>query len=59
MTCTNERNFSFFLSKTELKLNDISEILVNQGPGSFSSLRSSLATAKGSKFSKKFKIVWI
>ena len=35
-----------FLSENKLKLEDISQIYVNQGPGNFSGLRGSLAIAK-------------
>ena len=36
-----------FFKKNNLKFDDISQIFVNQGPGNFSGLRGSLATAKG------------
>jgi len=36
-----------FFEENSLKLEDISQIFVNQGPGNFSGLRGSLATAKG------------
>ena len=39
-----------------LSFNDISEILVNQGPGNFSALRSALATAKGISLAKNLKL---
>ena len=35
-----------FLGKNKLKLEDIDQIFVNQGPGSFSGIRTSLAIAK-------------
>jgi len=35
-----------FFEGNKLKFSDISQIFVNQGPGNFSSLRGSLATAK-------------
>ena len=41
-----------FLSEKNLNFTDINEIFVNQGPGNFSSLRSSLAVAKGISLSK-------
>jgi len=41
----------FFIEK-ELKFDDLSKIYVNQGPGNFSGLRSSLAIAKGISISK-------
>ena len=45
-----------FFKQNNLSFNDISEILVNQGPGSFSALRSSLATAKGISIAKNLKL---
>ena len=45
-----------FFSEKKLKLNDISDIFVNQGPGNFSGLRGSLATAKGISLSKKINL---
>ena len=45
-----------FFAENELSFNDISEILVNQGPGNFSALRSSLATAKGIGLAKNLKL---
>jgi len=36
-----------FFKENNLKFGDISHIFVNQGPGNFSGLRGSLATAKG------------
>jgi tRNA threonylcarbamoyl adenosine modification protein YeaZ len=45
-----------FFKQNNLNFNDISEILVNQGPGSFSALRSSLATAKGISIAKNLKL---
>ena len=41
-----------FLEKSNMKLDDISNIFVNQGPGNFSGLRGSLATAKGLSLAK-------
>ena len=38
------------------KLDDISQIFVNQGPGNFSGLRGSLATAKGVSLSKNLNL---
>tara|TARA_B100000965_G_C18882678_1_gene452575 strand:- start:57 stop:428 length:372 start_codon:yes stop_codon:yes gene_type:complete len=35
-----------FLHKNDLKIDDIKNILVNQGPGKYSSVRASLSTAK-------------
>jgi len=45
-----------FFKKKSLTFDDISEILVNQGPGNFSGLRSSLAVAKGISISKNLKL---
>jgi len=42
-----------FFKENNLKFNDISHIFVNQGPGNFSGLRGSLATAKGVSLSKE------
>ena len=36
-----------FFAENNLKFDDVSKIFVNQGPGNFSGLRGSLATAKG------------
>ncbi len=41
-----------FLSKHNSNIEKISEIFVNQGPGKISSIRSSIAVAKGIAFSK-------
>ena len=40
-----------FLKKNEIKIDKSFSIIVNQGPGSFSSIRVSLAVAKGIKIS--------
>tara|TARA_B110000967_G_C18825279_1_gene530982 strand:- start:299 stop:682 length:384 start_codon:yes stop_codon:yes gene_type:complete len=40
-----------FLKKNETKIDKSFSIIVNQGPGSFSSIRVSLAVAKGIKIS--------
>ena len=45
-----------FFIENDLNFSDISEILVNQGPGNFSALRSSLATAKGISLAKNLKL---
>ena len=45
-----------FLDVHNVKLNESFSIIVNQGPGSFSGLRISLAVAKGMKISKKVKL---
>ena len=44
------------IKKHKVNINDNFSILVNSGPGSFSSIRVSLAVAKGIKISKKNKI---
>ena len=45
-----------FFIENDLSFSDISEILVNQGPGNFSALRSSLATAKGISLARNLKL---
>ena len=45
-----------FLVKYNLKLDDMSQVFVNQGPGNFSGLRGSLAVAKGVCLSKNLNI---
>ena len=45
-----------FLEKSNMKLDDISNIFVNQGPGNFSGLRGSLAVAKGISLSKNISL---
>ena len=45
-----------FFEENNLKLDDISKIYVNQGPGNFSGLRSSLAIAKGMSISKNLNL---
>jgi len=42
-----------FFEVNNIKLGDISQIFVNQGPGNFSGLRGSLAIAKGISISKE------
>ena len=42
-----------FLEKNDLNIKNISNIFVNQGPGKFSGIRASLATAKGLSFANK------
>ena len=46
-----------FFTENNLVFNDIARIFVNQGPGNFSGLRGSLATAKGISLSKNLKFV--
>ena len=45
-----------FFEENNLSLDNISEILVNQGPGNFSGLRGSLSIAKGISLSKNMKL---
>jgi len=45
-----------FFMENNLKFGDISNIFVNQGPGNFSGLRGSIATAKGISLSKKINL---
>ena len=45
-----------FFEENNLKLDDISQIFVNQGPGNFSGLRGSLAVAKGLSLSKNLNL---
>ena len=45
-----------FLKSHEVKLDENFSVLVNQGPGSFSGIRISLAIAKGLEISKKIKL---
>ena len=44
------------IKKYKVNIDDSFSVLVNNGPGSFSSLRTSLAVAKGIKISKKINI---
>ena len=44
------------IKKYKVNINDNFSILVNSGPGSFSSIRVSLAVAKGIKISKKINL---
>ncbi len=45
-----------FLGKNKLKLEDIDQIFVNQGPGSFSGIRTSIAIAKGLSITNKLNL---
>ena len=45
-----------FFHENNLKFDDLSTIFVNQGPGNFSGLRGSLATAKGISLSKNLNL---
>ncbi len=44
------------LKKHKVNLNEKFSIIINTGPGSFSSIRASLSVAKGLKISKKIKL---
>ena len=45
-----------FLRKNHVKINDIDNIFINQGPGKLSSIRSSIAVAKALKLSNNINI---
>ncbi len=45
-----------FLKTYDVTLDENFSVIVNQGPGSFSSIRTSLAVAKGLEISKKIKL---
>ena len=45
-----------FFEKNDLSFNNIEKIFINQGPGNFSGLRSSLAIAKGICLSKNLEL---
>ena len=45
-----------FFKEKDIKFSDISMIFVNQGPGNFSGLRGSLATAKGVSLAKNLNL---
>ena len=45
-----------FLNSHNVKIDENFSVIVNQGPGSFSGIRISLAIAKGLKISKKVKL---
>ena len=44
------------IKKYKVNISDNFSVLVNNGPGSFSSIRASLAVAKGMKISKKINL---
>jgi len=50
-------NILNLIEKYKVNMNERFAILVNSGPGSFSSIRTSLAIAKGIKISKKINIL--
>ena len=45
-----------FFKENNIKFDDIAQIFVNQGPGNFSGIRSSLAIAKGVSLSKNLNL---
>ncbi len=45
-----------FLEKYQLNIKNLSNIFVNQGPGKFSGIRASLATAKALSFANKINL---
>ena len=49
-------NILNMIKKHKVNINNEFSLLVNSGPGSFSSIRVSLAVAKGIKISKKIKL---
>ena len=49
-------NILNLLKKHKVNLNEKFSIIINTGPGSFSSIRASLSVAKGLKISKKIKL---
>ena len=49
-------NILIFLKKNKVNIDSKFSIIVNQGPGSFSSLRVSISVAIGIKISKKAKL---
>ena len=49
-------NILNFINKHKVKINENFSVLVNMGPGSFSSLRVSIAVAKGIKISNNVKL---
>ena len=46
----------YFFEKNNLKFENLSQVFVNQGPGNFSGLRSSLAIAKGISLSNNLNL---
>ena len=52
-------NILNLIKKYKVNIDDDFSVLVNSGPGSFSSIRASLAVAKGIKISKKINILKI
>ena len=48
-----------FLNKNNINLSQIDNVFVNQGPGSFSGIRVSIAVAKGLLITNKFELYGI
>ena len=51
------KNILDFFKENNVNLGDISHIFINQGPGNFSGLRGSIATAKGISISNNLSLV--
>ena len=49
-------HISKFLSKYKIQLDENFSVLINQGPGSFSRIRTTMAVAKGLEISKNVKL---
>ena len=49
-------HISKFLSKYKIQLDENFTVLINQGPGSFSRIRTTMAVAKGLEISKNVKL---
>ena len=45
-----------FLNKNKININEINNIFVNQGPGKFSGIRTSISTAKALSFANKLNL---
>ncbi len=45
-----------FLNENKIKIKNINNIFVNQGPGKFSGIRASLAAVKGLSFANKINV---
>ena len=45
-----------FLKKNKIKINEINNIFVNQGPGKFSGIRTSISVAKALNFTNKLNL---
>ena len=50
------KNILDFFNENDLNFNELAAIFVNQGPGNFSGLRASIATAKGISISKNLNL---